>query len=100
MTDIKNTKLEKFVKVTLRGKTDDFFTLPGKQIVKLILRIMEEERKIAVEEIREIIKSEFDKAEYNSEMAQWKGANIEEVLFEEIKRKVTFRVLERLKRFK
>lgn len=95
--DIKNKKLEKFVKITLRGKPEDNFTLPGNQIVNLIAGILKEERQMLLEEVRSEIKTEFDRAEYNSEMAQWKGADINEQLFEEIKKKVLFKVLEKFK---
>lgn len=88
-----------FIKITLGGNIENKFSLPGKQIIKLILEILKIERENQFEDIIEIINNEFNKAEYSSEMAQWQGIPIEEELYNRVKKDILFEIKERLKKY-
>lgn len=94
-----NKKLEMFVKITLGGNIQNKFTLPGKQVIKIILEMLKVERESQFDMIMEIINDEFNKAEYNSDMAKWQGAKIEEELYSRLKKDILFEIKEKLKKF-
>lgn len=93
-----NKQLQNFIRITLKGNLENSFNLPGKQIVKLITGMLKEERLMHHEKIMEVINEEFQKADYNSTMAQWQGTNIEEELFERVKKDILFQIKEKLKK--
>jgi len=94
-----NNQLKNFIRITLKGNLNNSFTLPGKSIVKLINGMLKEERLNHHDKIMEVVNDEFNKADYESYMAQWKGTNIEQELFERVKKDIIFQIKEKLKKY-
>ena len=98
--DTKNKELQKFIKITLKGNLENSFTFKGKSILSLFNRIAKEEQKLFLEHIIDTISQEFEKANYETQMSEWKGSNFDELAYNQIKKKILFDVLEKLKKEK
>ena len=89
-----------FVQLTLNNQLNNKFTLSGKQIINLITDMLKEERQTQYEEILDLIVTEFDKSEYNVDMAQWEGMIKNDKIYNSIKKEILFEVKDKLKKFK
>ena len=96
---INNKKLQNFKKITLQNNTNKNITLKGKQILKLINDILEDETKKLYKDIEKLIDKEIYKAEQNEFTYIWGGKPMSKIKFEKIKKDMLIQITGTLEKY-